>query len=81
MALLGCGELRIATDGKTASCIDGENDEIDEITAVQGIQGKGVCVPKMIVVGTDYDTELITFVGPQSTDSVVFRQHIPIRST
>ncbi|KHN88519.1 hypothetical protein Tcan_16487, partial [Toxocara canis] len=29
MALLGCGELRIATDGKFASCIDGENDEID----------------------------------------------------
>ncbi|KHN88309.1 hypothetical protein Tcan_11023 [Toxocara canis] len=39
MALLGCGELRIATDGKITSCIDGEDDEIDEITVVQGIQG------------------------------------------
>ncbi|KHN82373.1 NADH oxidase [Toxocara canis] len=40
MALLGCGELMIGTDGKTASCIDGENDEIDEIMADQGNQGK-----------------------------------------
>ncbi|KHN72600.1 hypothetical protein Tcan_17569 [Toxocara canis] len=40
MALLGCGKLRIAIGGKIASCIDGENDKIDEITAVQGIQGK-----------------------------------------
>ncbi|VDM36863.1 unnamed protein product [Toxocara canis] len=40
MALLGCGELGIVTDGNSASCIDGENVEIDEITAVQGIQGK-----------------------------------------
>ncbi|KHN79701.1 hypothetical protein Tcan_09601 [Toxocara canis] len=37
-ALFGCCELRIAKDGKTASCIDGEDDGIDEITAVQGIQ-------------------------------------------
>ncbi|KHN89116.1 hypothetical protein Tcan_03197 [Toxocara canis] len=38
MALLECDELGIATDGKIASCIDGEEDEVDEITAVEGIQ-------------------------------------------
>ncbi|KHN72880.1 Upstream-binding protein 1 [Toxocara canis] len=35
MTLLGCGEFRMVIDGKTVSCIDEENDEIDEITAVQ----------------------------------------------
>ncbi|KHN84148.1 hypothetical protein Tcan_17937 [Toxocara canis] len=40
MALLGCGEFRITIDGKIDSCIDGENDEVDEITAVPDIQGK-----------------------------------------
>ncbi|KHN74146.1 putative ATP-dependent RNA helicase DDX58 [Toxocara canis] len=39
MALLGCGELRIATGERITSCIDGENDEIDEITALQSTQG------------------------------------------
>ncbi|KHN72881.1 hypothetical protein Tcan_07738 [Toxocara canis] len=37
MAFLECSELRIAADGEIASCIDGENDEIDEIIAVLGI--------------------------------------------
>ncbi|KHN80742.1 hypothetical protein Tcan_16708 [Toxocara canis] len=40
MALPGCGELRIAIDGKFANCNDRESDEIDEIAAVHDIQGK-----------------------------------------
>ncbi|VDM43556.1 unnamed protein product [Toxocara canis] len=37
MAFIGCGDLRSRQMENFASCIDGENDEIDEFTPVQGI--------------------------------------------